>query len=189
MYKAIIFDFFNVIHRDPFQHWLGQNGLKRDGDMHRSSERLDSGAISNEEFYRQLTKISGQKVESVRVIYDDISHINKEVVLLIERLKRHYKTALLSNSSVEYLSRIIAKHELESLFDVITVSADVGLIKPDPRIFEHTLDELGIAAKEAIFIDDNPRNVEAGASVGIKSLVYTDIGTLESDLAKAGVAT
>jgi HAD superfamily hydrolase (TIGR01509 family) len=187
MYKAIISDFFNVIHRDPFQHWLNQNGLEREAELHHSSELLDIGEISDEEFYRRLSTLSGRPLRSVKAVFSDTSFIDREVVKLVIQVKQHYKTGLLSNSSIEYLWSIIDRHELEALFDVITVSAEVGLIKPDPRIFEHILDKLGVAAKEAIFIDDNPRNVEAAAALGIKSLVYTDIGALKKELAAAGV--
>jgi putative hydrolase of the HAD superfamily len=187
VYRAVIFDFFDVIHRDPFQHWLKTNSLERRGKPARSSQLLDMGKISDEEFYRQLARLSGQSASEVRAVFDDISFIDKDVVLLIARLKKTYKTALLSNSSIEYLGRIIARHQLESLFDVITVSAEVGLIKPDPRIFRHVLRELDVAAEAAIFIDDNPRNVEAAAGVGLKSIVYKDIGSLKEELAALGV--
>lgn len=187
MYRAVIFDFFDVIHRDPFQHWLRQNGLKRTGKPDASSKLLDIGAISDDEFYKQLAGLSGQSASEVRAVFDDISFIDKDVVLLIAQLKKTYKTALLSNSSIEYLSRIIARHQLESLFDVITVSAEVGLIKPDPRIFHHVLSELDVSAEEAVFIDDNPRNTEAAADLGLKSIVYKNIGSLKEKLGDLGV--
>jgi putative hydrolase of the HAD superfamily len=183
MYKAVIFDFFDVIHRDPFHHWLSQNGLERKGSPQESSKLLDLGRISDEEFYGQLGALSGQTADDVRAVFDDITFIDKDMVLLIARLKKSYKTGLLSNSSIEYLSRIIARHELESLFDAMTISAEVGIIKPDPRIFEHILDRLGVGAAEAVLIDDNPRNVEAASRLGIKGIVYDgDVGKLKENL-------
>jgi epoxide hydrolase-like predicted phosphatase len=190
MYKAVIFDFFDVIHRDPFHHWLRQNGLKRDGKPQESSRQLDMGRISDDEFYRQLGELNGQSADDVRKVFDDISFIDKDMVLLIAHLTKKYKTALLSNSSIDYLSRIIARHELESLFDAMTISAEVGIIKPDPRIFEHVLDKLGVRAEEAVFIDDNPRNAEAASRLGIKGIVYGgDIEELKKNLARAGIST
>jgi putative hydrolase of the HAD superfamily len=132
MYRAIIFDFFGVIHCDP-------------------------------------------------------SSVDQDMIKLIKQIKRHYKTGLLSNSSIEYLWSIIGRHELEVLFDAITVSAEVGLIKPDPRIFEHILNRLGVKAAETVFIDDNPRNTAAAEKLGIKGITYTGMGPLQQELKKAGV--
>ncbi|HVX57814.1 MAG TPA: HAD family phosphatase [Candidatus Saccharimonadales bacterium] len=189
MYKAVIFDFFNVIHRDPFLHWLKQNGLERSGALHESSRRVDLGEISDKQFMQELSDLSGQPLADVTAAFQDTSFIDADVVALIKQLKRHYKTGLLSNSSIEYLAQIMARHELESLFDVITVSAEVRLIKPDPRIFEHALRQLDVSADEAVFIDDNPRNVAAAARLGIKGITYTDISSLKRALSEAGVAT
>lgn len=189
MYKAIIFDFFDVIHRDPFRHWLKQSGLERNGDLHETSRLLDIGAISDEEFYKRLSESSGQPSQTVKVIYEDTTFIDYEMIELIKRLKHTYKTGLLSNSSIEYLRQIIRQHELEALFDVITVSAEVRLIKPDPKIFAHILDKLGVPATEAIFIDDNPKNVEAAAKLGIESIIYKEgIEPLKKKLGDLGVS-
>lgn len=187
MYKAVIFDFFGVIHRDPFNHWLRQNGLERSGELHEASRLLDRGDISNEEFYERLSELSGQPANTVRDVYDDINFIDDDMIGLIRSLKAGYKTGLLSNSSIEYLGRIVSWHKLEPLFDVITVSAEVGLIKPDPKIFEHILERLRVSPDEAVFIDDNPHNAEAAARLGIKSFVYKDIAQLKEGLAGSGI--
>jgi putative hydrolase of the HAD superfamily len=186
MYKAIIFDFFDVIHRDPFHQWLAQHGLERSGEMHRASELLDVGEISDEEFYGRLGDLSGQPQEQVASVFNDTSFIDKDMVALIRRVKRRYKTGLLSNSSIEYLWSIIDRHDLEALFDVITVSAEVGLIKPDPRIFEHILGRLDVKAEEAVFIDDNPRNTAAAGKLGITGVTYTGMQALRESLDAAG---
>ncbi len=187
MYKAVIFDFFDVIHRGPFQHWLKQHGLGRSGDMHRNSELLDVGDISDEEFYRRLGELSGQPHEQVAAVFNDTSFIDQDMIALIKQIKQQHKTGLLSNSSIEYLWSIIDRHDLEALFDVITVSAEVGLIKPDPRIFEHILGRLDVKAEEAIFIDDNSANTTAAGKLGIRSITYVGIEPLRKELVKAGV--
>lgn len=190
MYKAIIFDFFDVIHRDPFQHWLRQNGLERAGEMEESAKQFDLGNIDLEEHHRRVSKASGKPVDGIRESFDDISWIDQEMVSLIRSLKKDYKTGLLSNSATEYLGKIIDLHDLESLFDALIVSAEVGLVKPDPRIFEHALDQLGVSPEEAIFIDDNFRNVEAASRLGIKGIVYDgDMAKLKKKLSALGVKT
>lgn len=182
MYKAIVFDFFDVIHRDPFQHWLKQAGLPRAGAIHESSQRLDRGQISDEEHFEELSRLSGHKVESIREFFDDTTLINNEMVELIKELKRSYKIGLISNTSTDYIRRIFDQHGLAQLFDVTVISADLGIIKPEPEIFTHTLTKLNVPAEDAIFIDDNPTNVAAATDLGITGLVFTDDRTLRDDL-------
>ena len=49
----------------------------------------------------------------------------------------------------------------------------MGIVKPDPAIYAHALKDLGITASEAIFVDDRQINIDAGESVGIKSILFT----------------
>jgi HAD superfamily hydrolase (TIGR01509 family) len=187
-YQAIIFDFFDVIHRDPFHHWMKQHNLERTGEVGETSRLLDIGDIDDEEFYKRLGDFSGQPAASVKASFADTNFIDYEMLDIIKALKGNYKTGLLSNSSVEYIWDIIHQHGIEPLFDYITVSAEVRLVKPDPRIFEHILDKLNARADEAVFIDDNPKNVEAASSVGIKGLVYNgDISNLKKELSGLGI--
>ena len=187
MYRAIIFDFFDVIHSDPFKRWLKKYGYKQKGEFEESSRLVDIGHISEQEFYRQLSDLSGQTVESIEAVFGDKQLIDQEMVDLIEVLGRHYKIGLLSNSSGEYLRPILQSYDIARFFDEIVVSAEIGMIKPRPEIFEHILEKMNLKAGEAIFIDDNPHNVAAAASLGIYSIVFTGEKALGSELAKLGI--
>ena len=73
------------------------------------------------------------------------------------------RTALLSNSwGNEYL-----RDEWDQLFDAVVISGEVGMRKPEPEIYLHTLGLLGCAPREAVFVDDLERNVRAAAALGI----------------------
>lgn len=187
MYRAVVFDFFDVIHRDPFNHWLRQNGLKRAGKLEETAKLFDLGEIDLEEHHARVSKASDKPVEGIRTSFNDISFIDSGMVALIKDLKKTYKIGLLSNSATEYIARIIDRHGLEPLFDFITISSEVGLAKPDPRIFEYTLDKLGVTAEEAVFIDDNPRNVQAAEGTGMTSFVYEDLKKLRKQLKESGL--
>lgn len=187
-YKAIIFDFFDVIHRDPFNYWLRQSGFERSDGFEASSNLLDLGEIDHAEFYRQLGEASGQPPEQVEAAFADTTLIDHDMLALIGKLKLNYKIGLLSNTSIAYIWDIIKEHDIESLFDVITVSAEIKLMKPDPKIFRHILKKLEAKPAETIFIDDNPKNVTAAEALGIKSLTYTNVTTLTSTLSDLGIA-
>lgn len=73
------------------------------------------------------------------------------------------RTALLSNSwGNEYL-----RDDWDELFDAVVISGEVGMRKPEPEIYLHTLDLLGCAPEAAVFVDDLERNVRAAAALGI----------------------
>jgi putative hydrolase of the HAD superfamily len=164
---------------------LSEHHLDRER-FEESSRKLDRGHISDNEFYKQLAALSGHSVDSIRLAFDE-KLIDKTVVSLMQVLRSHYKIALLSNASGTYLRPILEKHGLMPLFDEIAISAEVGLIKPEPAVFKHILKQLGVQAGEAIFIDDSPTNVQAAEALGIRSFVFAGTEALRKELAAAGI--
>lgn len=182
MLKVIIFDFFDVIRTDAFKVWLKANGYTLDGEFLSAVQSVDRGDITTDEFLAILGHLTGK---SAAVIFDgmegDVS-INTDILSLIERLKGTYKIGLLSNSPSAFLRGILKEHDLERYFDTIVISSEVGFIKPNPEIFHHILSKMNVMPAEALFIDDTNRNVEGAERVGITSLLYKDVPTLERDL-------
>ena len=82
------------------------------------------------------------------------------------------RTAFLSNSGPEVMARLRADHPLETCFDAVVISCEVGLSKPDPRIFRLCLDRLGLPAPDVLFVDDRADNVEGAAAVGLQTLQF-----------------
>jgi putative hydrolase of the HAD superfamily len=89
------------------------------------------------------------------------------------------RTAFLSNSGPEVMARVRADHPLEARFDAVVISCEVGLAKPDPRIFRLCLERLGLSAADALFVDDRADNVEAAASLGLQTLRFEGPDALE----------
>lgn len=73
-------------------------------------------------------------------------------------------------------------------FRDIVVSGEEKLIKPDPAIYTLALDRFGVAAEDAVFIDDSAANIDAANALGITGLLFTDAETLRADLAKLGLS-
>ena len=57
-------------------------------------------------------------------------------------------------------------------FHHIVISAEVGMMKPEQRIYEHTLEKVGVAPGEAVFIDDMPDNIAAAKAVGMHGIRF-----------------
>jgi putative hydrolase of the HAD superfamily len=85
-----------------------------------------------------------------------------------------YRTAIISNVVDEWLPWWNAVTPPLDLFDVVVHSCAVGLRKPNPAIYEFTLDALGIAAHEALYLDDFPAMAEAAAALGMVTVHVTD---------------
>jgi putative hydrolase of the HAD superfamily len=97
---------------------------------------------------------------------------DEENLAFIRSLRPRYKTAILSNAWMD------ARQEMQEqvngeLFDVIVYSSEEGLLKPDAEIYRRTLQRLGVAPDEAIFIDDKQRNVDAAQALGMHGIVYS----------------
>ena len=69
----------------------------------------------------------------------------------------------------------------------ITVSARVGLIKPDPAIFALHAKTFGLDPKATLFFDDNPHNIEGARESGWTAELFTDPARMKADLARHGV--
>lgn len=82
------------------------------------------------------------------------------------------RTAILSNGVPEIIGAIRRQRDLDAYFDEVIVSCEVGCSKPDPAIYRLCLERLGVAAQNALFVDDLPANLEGAAALGIQTLHF-----------------
>jgi epoxide hydrolase-like predicted phosphatase len=80
-----------------------------------------------------------------------------------------FKTALLSNS---WGLDLYPRARLAQLFDVIVISGEVGLRKPDPAIFELTTDKLDVVPEACVFVDDHPGHLKAAQELGMTTVLH-----------------
>jgi putative hydrolase of the HAD superfamily len=82
---------------------------------------------------------------------------------------------------------MLQRHGLEGLFDVVVLSAAVGLAKPDPAIYRLALQRLGTAPETTIFVDDHEPNVVAASEQGMQGVHFTGYKDLVAALQELGV--
>jgi putative hydrolase of the HAD superfamily len=88
------------------------------------------------------------------------------------------RTGLLSNSwGNEY-----PREGWDDMFDAIVISGEVGMRKPEPEIFAHVLELLGVRAEETVFVDDLEHNVNAALELGIVGVHHTSYDTTAAQL-------
>ena len=113
--------------------------------------------------------------DEMAVMMDSSYRFNDQVVERIGRLHHQgYRTALLTNSVVEFRPALDRDLIGKGLFDVVIDSSEVGLRKPDPRIFTATTDRLGLAPDRILYLDDFVWNVEGARLAGWRVIHVTD---------------
>jgi epoxide hydrolase-like predicted phosphatase len=117
-----------------------------------------------------------QEYSGVHVEHDGLlaalfrADLEEDMFELVERAKSAgYKTALLSNSWGMGLYPI---DRIRALFDVVVISGEVGLRKPDPDIFKLTVDKLGLEAGACVFVDDHPGHLKAAQEAGMTTVLH-----------------
>jgi 2-haloacid dehalogenase len=109
-------------------------------------------------------------------------------VTILEELKgAGYELHALTNWSVEKFPIARERYDFLDHFESILVSGEVGLIKPDPRIFQLLLEGIGRPAESCIYIDDNARNVATAGALGFDAIHFRGPEPLRHDLVRRGV--
>jgi putative hydrolase of the HAD superfamily len=106
--------------------------------------------------------------ERVEAMYDMLRDVRSNGV----------RTCLLSNS----WSNTYPRDDWDEVFDAVVISGEVGMRKPEPRIFEHALGRIGLAGAECVFVDDIEANIDAARALGIAGIHHRDVATTIAEL-------
>ena len=109
------------------------------------------------------------------------------VEILGELRKKGHGLHALTNWSAETFPVARRRFEFLKWFENIVVSGEVGLAKPDPRIFKLAIERCKLVASRTVFIDDSLKNVEAGRNAGLHALHFRDPDQLRADLTQLGL--
>ena len=113
----------------------------------------------------------------------------EETVDIFRQLKAsgHYKFYALTNWSAELFPIALKRYDFLHWFDGRLVSGEEKMRKPFPEFFQLLLDRFDIKKEEALFIDDNLRNAEAGTEFGLDTIRFTSAAELKKALEDRGV--
>jgi len=142
--------------------------------------RLEVGEIGFEEYMAGVVEraptVLGREIDLdayQRFTRDMPLGIHWPVVHRIRRLRTDgLKVALLTNNVKEFGSAWRATFPVDELFEVVVDSSEVGMRKPDPRIYLLTCERLDVPPSASVFVDDNRANVEAARAVGISAVHF-----------------
>jgi HAD superfamily hydrolase (TIGR01509 family) len=147
--------------------------------------RLERGELTPREFEEELAAalaLHGSTVEAaglLRRMLGGLDALDRDMLELVRRARTvGLKTALLSNSWGDHYP-----DELwDGLFDAVVISGRVGMRKPDPEIFRHTAELLGLEPAECVLVDDMPPYVRGAVAAGMVGVRHVDYPTTLAEL-------
>ncbi|HEY4666851.1 MAG TPA: HAD family phosphatase [Anaerolineales bacterium] len=137
------------------------------GEMGRKAAVGQAGTEDVWNWVGEKLGLDPEQRESLRQDFWRGEDLDLELVEFIRRLRPNYRTGLISNAWPEIREQIEHEWQIADAFDQLTISAEVGLAKPDPRIYELALERLGVEGPRAIFVDDFIENLEAASALGM----------------------
>lgn len=183
MIQAIIFDCFGVLTTDTWRAFLDSLPESVDREPARQLNRAyDAGIIDRETFLRQVKEVTGSEPRQVETMLAGEVAKNTPLLDYIRELKKGYKIGLLSNVATPWITDSFLTASEQELFDAMVFSYEVGMTKPDPRIFLLACERLRVAPKEAVLVDDIDRYCEAARAEGLQAVVYQDVMQLKREL-------
>ena len=189
---AVVFDFGGVITAaSPFT-LMGDIGAAAGvppeqvleimlGPYHEDTDhpfhRMERGEIAAAEWFMQTVPVMAEvgielDIAKMASLFRSLG-IHEVVVERVRSLRAEgYKTAILTNNVREASVDWRAMLDVDALFDTIVDSSAVGMRKPNPAIYLHTLAELGgVPPERAVFLDDSPSNVAGAVAVGMHAVL------------------
>lgn len=183
--KAVFFDLGGVIVRTEFQvprqQLADRLGMEYD-DLSKivfdseSSGRASLGEITPDEHWASVIQRLKRPASEVSLIRDEFfagDIVDRTLLDYIRSLRGKYKTGLISNAWGD-LRDFIVREKFDDAFDALIISAEVGAMKPEPKIFRIALEQFGVSPNEAVFVDDFLVNIEGCEKVGMKGIHFKD---------------
>jgi putative hydrolase of the HAD superfamily len=200
--KAVLFDYGMVLSGPPdpaaWTRMRTITGLSEDL-FHRGywayRHAYDRGDLNAETFWNKAvseTKVLLTPEQLANLISADVDYwstLNQPMLDWVRRLQdAGFPTGILSNMPAAMETGLRARHPWIESFNHHTWSHAVNLAKPEPAIYLHAAQGLGLPHANILFLDDKAENIEAALSAGMQAILYTDFPTLEHEMTARGLA-
>ena len=171
--EAIILDMYGVIVKqtgDDFVPYVQQTfpNLKPE-EIRKPWDKANIGEWTSLELWAAVG-FQGD-LEKIEKGYLDTIELNDGLLEFIKAVRMKYKLAIISNDSSRWSKYLREKFNIDQYFDVISISGDLKIRKPDERIFRLTIEKLAVKAEECLYIDDRRGYLEAAKRVGMNAIL------------------
>jgi epoxide hydrolase-like predicted phosphatase len=190
---AVFFDLGGVILRTeyeaPREYLAGRLGLPYE-DLVRivfesdTARQASLGQIGTQQHWEAVAARLGRPADEVAALRDQFfggDVLDRQLLDFIRSLRSSRRTGLISNGWPD-LRDYITRNRFEDAFDVLIISAEVGLMKPDHRIYELALQHMQVSPGQSVMVDDMPANVAAAKDLGMHGIVFKDATQVQREL-------
>ncbi|HLC04928.1 MAG TPA: HAD family phosphatase [Anaerolineales bacterium] len=193
--RAVIYDLGGVIIRthdhEPRARWerrlgLSPHALERLVFWGEAGEKAALGQIDPDGVWTWVIERLELNPSDRPMLEADFwagDRVDNELIDYMRGLRPALKTVLLSNAWTSLRTALEMRWGIADAFDLVVISAEVGLVKPDPRIFHLALSQLGVSPDEAVFLDDMQENVDAAQFVGVHGVLFENTEQAIADIA------
>lgn len=184
-FRCVFFDLGGVIvrteHQAPRQRLADRLGLDYD-DLVRlvfdspTARQASLGEIRTEQHWEAVARRLGLPAAEAQVVRDEFfagDVVDRTLVDFLRSLRPRCRTGLISNAFPD-LREYIVRMGFDDAFDHMVISAEVGVMKPEARIFQIALEALNARPEESIFVDDFAENVEAARALGMCGIQFKE---------------
>ncbi len=140
-----------------------------------SSARASVGGITHDQHWQNVARslqLPESEVPRLRDEFFGGDRVDSELVDFLRAARQTVRVGLISNAWSDLRAWITGRGFVDA-FDALVISAEAGVMKPDPGIYRLALEKLGAAPQEAVFVDDMPANVEGARAVGMQAFTFT----------------
>ncbi len=193
---AVLWDFGGVILSSPFDafnRYEAEAGLPKDFLRGLNTRNPDTNAWAKMErsevslqgfvdLFEEEARLQGQRVEGWKILQALSGDIRPQMVEALRRCKTTFRVACITNNMkagegpgmARSPEKASAVAEILSLFEHVVESSKVGLRKPDPRIYQHACDLLGVPPDRCIYLDDLGINLKPARALGMRTIKVVD---------------
>jgi putative hydrolase of the HAD superfamily len=198
--QAVIFDYGEVLSGPPdpqaHRNLINLAGVKEEAfEKAYWAHRLDYDAdiLNDQTFWHTIaretgTRFSGEQIEQM-IEQDSLMwmNLNPAMIAWIPKIKQAgFRLGILSNMPAGVLRYMRPRFSWLDQFDHLTWSCELGVVKPDPAIYLHTVKKLKVSPDQALFIDNLEKNIAGAEAVGVQAALFANVEQLQSDLGRRG---
>jgi len=209
--RAVLWDFGGVILSSPFEAFRiyereldlpedfirGLNARNPDTNAWAKMERSEVPLQDFVSLFEAEALEQGHKIDGWRVLRSISGDIRPQMVEALRRCKKHFRVACITNNMKSGEGPSMARSpdkaktvtEVMTLFEHVFESSRLGWRKPDPRIYRHACDQLGVAPEHCIYLDDLGINLKPARAMGMRTIKVGDPDVAIAELeAMVGIA-
>jgi epoxide hydrolase-like predicted phosphatase len=139
--------------------------------------------IDNANFIKQIKQLTGRAPVDIDTMLQSEVVKNEALLEYVAELKqRGYEIGMLSNIASNWIREVLLSQEEQELFDEMIFSYEVGMAKPDARIFLLMCERLRVGTHEAVMIDDVASYCDAAKAEGLAAITFSDLSQLKHEL-------